>query len=598
MNEKKRNMNEKKGNTDEKKQKIITMLKIDYILLAALMLIYGAIAFYQLGDTQMPLTVWKGMENEEIIVNFGETVDVSDFMMLLGEKENRDIEIKFSSDGKSWQNYAFLYQEEDGSTVNRPYFTLKSVLKWEEVPIGITAQYIKIICRYDDTKFYEIGFLAEDNLIPIKSYAEKDNALFDEQHLVPKISTYLNSSYFDEIYHARTAMEFINKEPVYETTHPPLGKTLISLGIQLFGKTPFGWRFVGTLFGVLMIPFIYLFAKSMFDSTKWAVFAAFIFSFDFMHYTQTRIATIDTYVTFFIIGMYFFMYLYYRMNFFKYPLWKTFLPLLLSGIFMGLAISSKWQGVYAIAGLAFIFFYTLFMRYKEYKNTQINQRNQLYFKKKTIITLCSCVGFFIIIPLIIYCLSYIPYLEANGAHGFENSVRTIINNQLGMFSYHSTLGETHYFSSWWYEWPFITRPVFYYAQTFGSLKAGISTFGNPVVWWSGLLALLFCCYKYFTTKDKTLLFLLIAFASQYVPWILITRITYIYHYFPSIPFLVLMITFIFANYIKKNTNRRAIIFAVSTFVLFVLFYPVISGMPVPIDYINLLKWLPGWQFYV
>ncbi len=34
----------------------------------------------------------------------------------------------------------------------------------------------------------------------------------------------MNSSYFDEIYHARTALEHIENVYPYEITHPPLGK--------------------------------------------------------------------------------------------------------------------------------------------------------------------------------------------------------------------------------------------------------------------------------------------------------------------------------------------------------------------------------------
>ena len=43
--------------------------------------------------------------------------------------------------------------------------------------------------------------------------------------------------YFDEIYHGRTGYEQLHKMPVYETTHPPLGKDLIMVGIALFGMT-------------------------------------------------------------------------------------------------------------------------------------------------------------------------------------------------------------------------------------------------------------------------------------------------------------------------------------------------------------------------
>ena len=62
-----------------------------------------------------------------------------------------------------------------------------------------------------------------------------------------------NSSYFDEIYHARTAYEFTQGTVPYETSHPPLGKVLMSWSVSLFGMTPFGWRFAGAVAGILML---------------------------------------------------------------------------------------------------------------------------------------------------------------------------------------------------------------------------------------------------------------------------------------------------------------------------------------------------------
>ena len=35
----------------------------------------------------------------------------------------------------------------------------------------------------------------------------------------------------------------------------------------MFGMTPFGWRFMGVLFGVLMLPLLYLFVKNLFGKT-------------------------------------------------------------------------------------------------------------------------------------------------------------------------------------------------------------------------------------------------------------------------------------------------------------------------------------------
>ena len=57
----------------------------------------------------------------------------------------------------------------------------------------------------------------------------------------------------------------IHKLYCYENTHPPLGKIFIACGVLMFGMNPFGWRFMGTLFGVFMVPIIYLFAKRFFN---------------------------------------------------------------------------------------------------------------------------------------------------------------------------------------------------------------------------------------------------------------------------------------------------------------------------------------------
>ena len=89
--------------------------------------------------------------------------------------------------------------------------------------------------------------------IPLKAVSGEAEKLLDEPDIVPESRTCLNGTYFDEIYHARTAYENVVNVYPYEISHPPLGKLIISIGIRLFGMTPFGWRFMGTLFGVLML---------------------------------------------------------------------------------------------------------------------------------------------------------------------------------------------------------------------------------------------------------------------------------------------------------------------------------------------------------
>ena len=144
--------------------------------------------------------------------------------------------------------------------------------------------------------------------------------LVDEQDTVPEEPSYFNGMIFDEIYHARTAYENIHNMSVYEWTHPPLGKLIIALGILIFGMKPFGWRIMGALFGVAMVPLMYVFAKRIFKRTDFAFITAGLWAFDCMHFTQTRIATIDVYGVFFILLMFFFMYEYVRQDYFAAPL--------------------------------------------------------------------------------------------------------------------------------------------------------------------------------------------------------------------------------------------------------------------------------------
>ena len=76
--------------------------------------------------------------------------------------------------------------------------------------------------------------------------------------------------YFDELYHGRTAYEHLHGIAPYENSHPPLGKIFIMLGIAIFGMNAFGWRIIGTLFGIAMVPIMYAFGKKLFRRSDYA----------------------------------------------------------------------------------------------------------------------------------------------------------------------------------------------------------------------------------------------------------------------------------------------------------------------------------------
>jgi len=554
----------------------------DLIIMLVMTAITAVISFSFLGNRYSPQTLWTAIYTDPIVIELEKEVFVGKMQYFVGISPDKIFRINTSMDGESWSE--------------GPEVVTNSVFRWQEVDIGQWAKYIQFVPVHWDLSLFEIGF-RDINGGFIASASADAAALTDEQWMVPEQSTYMNGTYFDEIYHARTAYEMIHGITIYETTHPPLGKAIIAIGIQLFGMTPFGWRFSGALFGVLLVPLIYLFAYRIFSRRKWAIFAAFLMMFDFMRYTQSRISTIDTYVTFFIILMYYFMYKYYRMSFYDTPLRKTFVPLFFSGLFMGIGIACKWPGVYAGAGLGVIFFHILYKRYMEYRyaayHTDNTEKYDRFFKLAAR-TCIFCVFAFVIMPLLIYGASYLTYSRAPE----YNTIADIFANQESMFSYHSELVSEHPYGSPWWQWPIMARPVFFYTRTINGLKAGISTFGNPAIWWLGIAAFFVAFNSGFVKNNKTAKFLTIGYFAQYLPWCLVMRTTYLYHYFPSVPFVILMITFMFRRYVDPKVKEATILYPMVAFTLFVVFYAVLTGIPVPAWYINILRWLPGWQLAV
>jgi dolichyl-phosphate-mannose--protein O-mannosyl transferase len=370
---------------------------------------------------------------------------------------------------------------------------------------------------------------------------------------------------------------------------------------------PFGWRIIGTIFGILMVPLMYVFAKRLFGKTSFATITCILLTFDFMHLAQTRIATIDVYVTFFVILMYYFMYKYYEMSFYDTKLIKTWVPLLLSGIAMGLGIASKWTGCYAAVGLAIIFFYTVFKRYKEYKyalkdasgitNGIKHDHIIKVYKGNLVKTILFCFVAFIGIPLLIYTLSYIPFIGDSDCP--DSTFGKMVYNIEQMFAYHTNVEFEHGFSSRWYEWPLMIRPIFYYSGVSSTegFASGISSFGNPLVWWFGIASFVYVCYRLFSKKDRYAWFFFVGYLAQLMPWVLVERLTFIYHYFPCVPFVALMNGYVIYRLVKdKPKNMKfAYIYAALVVVVFAMFYPVLTGKTVNVDYVtNCLRWVKTW----
>ncbi|MCR4955938.1 MAG: phospholipid carrier-dependent glycosyltransferase [Lachnospiraceae bacterium] len=556
------------------------MSKKDWIAIAGVTLLFAFLVYFGLGCKVAPESMAELTNEEkknEVIIDLGKEQEVSSLQVFLGYKNDPTVYLSYYDENlKTWETVG------EGQEIH-------SVFAWNSLEFQTTCRYIGLVLKSEYASIGEIVVLDSDGNQITGVSAKGYDALFDEQNLYPKDNSYYYQTMFDEVYHGRTAYEFLHRLPIYENTHPPLGKSIISLGIKVFGMNPFGWRFMVALFGVLSIPLMYAFAYKMAERWDVALMASILLMTEFMHFTLSRIATIDIIVAVFILMSFYFIYafgkdLLYRQEGVK----RLSIDLFLCGISCALAISTKWTGFYSSLGVAVLLFgylitYTV-------KNGGIKENFPLWCKLAGVCVVC-----FVVIPFTVYLLSYIPFQHISED---QSLFRLMADNAKSMLSYHEGVRQTHPYSSRWYQWPVDSKPLL---DAWDSLSNGkvsaISTFLNPLVAFGGLVALVHNGYLALRKKNMEGATLLVCYLAMLVPWMFIKRTTFIYQYFVCSMILILMIANSVRNIEKEVVSARmCIITSCISIVLFMVFYPVISGMAVSYNYLKFLQWLPTWAF--
>ncbi|MCC3375795.1 glycosyltransferase family 39 protein [Cohnella sp. REN36] len=567
----------------------------DWVLVLALMLFSALTSFTDLGNRTGPQTFWKpDASGEGFVADFGEVRAVDRVNLYEGPGATGKSKIESSVDGVVWEPY-----EDVEHKTNR-------VFTWISADKSVQARYMRFTAERTGFRLYEAGFFAkgDDKPIPVteitpvgKPGAESEGGggqVFDEQDVTPYRPDYRNSMYFDEIYHGRTAYEFIHQIEPYENTHPPLGKWLLTFGIRLFDMTPYGWRFMAAVCGTLMVPVFYAAAKGMFRRTRYAFIATLLLTLEGFHLVHSRMANVDIFGVTFTILMYYMMYLYGETAWRNGGFGRSFRYLALSGAFFGCAAAVKWNYLYGGAGLAILFLIALLRRKRESR-----LGGERGYAKKTAITLLSCLILFVAVPAGIYTASYIPYEKATKA---DDGLKDLIRYQENMYDYHKGVKEKHPYASKWYTWPEMLRPVWYYGgkDLAGGQAQSIAAIGNPLVWWGGLIALLVSWWLGARSRDRIVLTVAVMYLSFYVPWMVAPRsITFLYHYFPMVPLLIISIVWMLRWFEERSRYGKQLtaLTLTAAAVLFVWFYPVLTGMTISREWMNLgIRWLPSWGF--
>lgn len=533
--------------------------KIDFITILIIVLLYSFLSFYRLGSNISPNTFERVNKNDKLLIELKEMDDVIKFKIFSGE-QNSKYKLYLSKDNIDFEYYG----EIEG----------RGALSWDFIKPKIKSKYVLLEFTENST----IGEVALYNnskekiaLNKITINSHQTDLLTDEQDTVPDKVSYMNTSYFDEVYFARTAYEYVENIPTYEWTHPPLGKLIQAIPIFITKHlSPFNYRLMGNISGILMIIIMYLFGKELFKKRKYSIFASLLMFFDTFHFVQTRMGTVDSHLVLFMMIS--------ALGMIKYCNNKKMINLLISGIFFGLSVCVKWTGLYCGLGLAIIYFTYMI------KNKEFNLKHIL-----------SGFSFFVVIPLIFYIGLYL--LFPNNNINYTNNLKSIMKQQEQMYNYHSKLDAEHFFSSDWYTWPISYKPVWYHEAIVDTTsKETISGIGNIVIWWIGIVAMISLIPK-LLKKDKNSFYLLVLILSLWLPYVFIGRIMYMYHYFPVLPFMMLAITGLFKHIDEKYKLTYLIpIYLIFVIAFFIIYYPVITGNVVSIDYLKKIELFKSWYF--
>ena len=555
--------------------------------LLLLTIVYGVVVFYRLGSLQVPQTSLELRTNgtdDEIVLDLGEEIEVGSVEIYLGHTTDRIAAVSYyDEDQKEW-----IPLEEEAS--------MESNYCWNALEIHHKLRYLGLVSRSGSASYQEMVILSEDGdrLLPVN--ADDYPKLFDEQELYPEKITYYDTTMFDEVYYAGSAYEFLSGLSMYEQTHPPMGKILIAIGEVLFGVTPFGWRFVSALAGVLLVPVFFWFMYLVTANGTISLMGTTLLCLDFMHFTLSRIGTLDSLAGFFILLMITLLIHVLKKaereitEGRKRPSVWLVMWMLLDGLAVGMGVATKWTGFYAVLAMAICFLG--FIGY------QIGGKQKLHKPVIYQITLLiEGLGIYSLLPLGIYLISFLPEMRTEGERGVKGLWMIMWNCSLFMLNFHKDIVFDHPYESPWYTWPIDLVPLVDAGNYVSESKISfIATFGNPLIWWAGLAAFFYLLSRIVRRKDKAAAVLCFFYLMLLVPWLFIKRTVFIYQYYASSIFLSGMLGYTLWLWGQKK-KQVVPIFMESAFFLFLMFFPVISGIPVSVTHImRYLQWFESWTF--
>lgn len=268
---------------------------------------------------------------------------------------------------------------------------------------------------------------------------------------------------------------------------------------------------------------------------------------------------------------------------------KTFYRAL-AGVSLGAAIATKWNGLGYILSLLI---WDLLARMRSPTHNRLNKNG-----------FTDSLIYLILIPTFTYCLLWLPHLYL--------SKENLISVHIELFNFHSRLAAGgHPACSQWFTWPLLIKPIAYWYQESGPVAYTVSNLGNPALWWLSSAAVFLLSLEKILEKILRLpaatrsvannlnAYLLISYAANWLPWMLVGRCTFIYLYMPAAIFSFMTLAWLLSEWFYSSASspqsRTISLLMLGAIALAFLFWlPLALGSPLTPDQLQTRWWLKTW----
>ncbi|MCD2316518.1 phospholipid carrier-dependent glycosyltransferase [Sphingomonas sp. IC-11] len=359
---------------------------------------------------------------------------------------------------------------------------------------------------------------------------------------------------FDEIHYVPAARSLIALSGPANIEHPLLGKSLIALGMLLFGDTPVGWRFMSTLAGSATVVAMFATTWQITGRPRPALVAAALTLLNFTLYVQSRIAMLDGFMLAFLAGAIAMIAWTVRAG----GWWRW----VAASVLLGLAVGCKWLAApyVAFAAAALVI---------------LKRQDSRRFPGLSVWPAVAVLG---TVSVTAYLLTFAP--------AFFYAVEPLtparlIPFQLEMFEKQTQVLPPHAYQSDWWSWPLLIRPIWYLYEPVDGAQRGILLLGNPAIMWGGLAAVLGCWIGWVRHGSPRFFAAAALWTASLGIWAVIPKsLGFYYYYFPSSIFIVLPIVLLLDHWRMRLRGADLALLGVAL-CLAIYFFPILSAHALP-----------------